>query len=412
MLKNAKTRSQQSPLERTSTTRSFLQGEGGVGAFTHEARILDLNLVNHTVDVATVFDQRRFFDVQVCTPYLHPNNGDGISVTPEIGAKCLVHIPSDGPPPFIIGFFMPLESTYADDESDTAPPAGRTPTGASFSGGRTRAKPGDITIKGRDGNFVTLHRGGVLQIGSTPLAQRIFIPLGNLVTDISQNYNHYNSAGAINWGIRETTSNPECEHKQTFRVYANDEFADVRIATGKVQAPVPEPNGAAGSTNDLSALGIGGNSAPVVFELTVAPGGFDGDTGMPQQSAQAGTKLRIFFDRAGGTMLRTESSVSLRVKKKLRLRVDDTIEVFAKKSVAIESETTARLFGKNIVDIATGGGVVRINGGSNAVAHVGSTVRITTTVPVPVIVGGVPGTISAGAIFSGTVTSGNDTVRV
>jgi len=399
-------------MQRTSGTRSFLQGEGAIAAFIHESKVIDVNLVNYTVDCVSVFDQRRFYDCQVAAPYLHPNNGDGISCMPEVGSKCLVCIPSDGPPPIVIGFFMPMEATFNDDDESEAEDtsATRTPKGASFSGGRDRAKPGDISIKGRDGNFAILHRGGVLQLGSTPLAQRIYIPLGNLITDISQNYNHFNAAGSINWGIRQTSDNPESEFKQTYRVYANDEFADIRVAVGKVQVPVLEPSGEAGSSSDLSALGIG--TEPVVFELVVAPGGFDTDAGIPQSSSQGGTKLRIFFDRDGGTMLRTEASVSLRIKKKLRLRVDDTIEVFGKKSIEIAADTTMRLFAKKLVEIGTEGGVVKVNGGSKPVAHVGSIVQVVLTVPVPIMVGSVAGTISAGAVMSGTVKSGNPTVLV
>lgn len=410
MLKGTGAGGQRNAMQQTSRVRSWLQGEGSIPSHIHESRVIDVNLVNWTVDVVTTFDPKRYFDIQVCSPYMHPNNGDGISVMPEIGSKCLVCIPSDGPPPFVLGFYMPMEATFGEDEENTTTKA-TTPKGASFSGGRPRAKPGDIYIKGRDGNFVTLHRGGVLCIGSTPLAQRIYIPLGNLITDYSQNYQHFNAAGSINWGIRQNSDNPESEHKQTFRVYANDEFADIRIAAGKVQMPVLEPNGEAGSSSDLSALSIG-KPDPVVFELVVAPGGFDTTAGTPESSTQNGTKLRLFFDRAGGTMFRTEASVSLRIKKKLRLRVDDTMEVFGKKSITMESKTSMRLFAKDLVEVGTSGGVLKLNGGTKPVAHVGSIVRITVGAPVPIVVGGVSGTISSGAIFDGVVTTGNPTINV
>lgn len=402
------------PMSRSSFRTSWTIPEGATPALIHEAKVLDVNMVNWTVDCITVFDQKRFFDIQVASPYLHSNRGDGIYAVPEVGSKCMVCIPSDGPPPFVLGFIMPAETLT--DTSTEETPAGTeenaaAPTGSTFRGGRDKGKPGDIVFKGRDGNFLLLHRGGVLQVGSTELAQRICIPLGNLVTDISQNYNHFNTGGSINWGLRPGSpeGNPETEYRHTFRVYANDEFADIRVALGKVHNPVPEPVGDAGSSVDLNQLSIGTNEV-MVFEFALAPAGFDSTVGQPQD-ARDKTKFRMFIDRAGGGMLRAEGSVSVRVKKKLRIRADEGFEVFTNESATIEAKKGLRIQGKNL-ELATDGGTVSINGGTKPVAHVGSQVLITTVVPIPVVVDGKPGVITAGAVFSGSVATGNPTVKV
>lgn len=402
-------------LSRSSFRSSWTIPEGATPALIHEAKVLDVNMVNWTVDCVTVFDQKRFFDIQVASPYMHSNRGEGIYVMPEIGSKCVVCIPSDGPPPFVLAFIMPPE-TLPDTSSEEAPEGtdgnSQRPRGSTYRGGREKCMPGDIKIRGRDGQFVILHRGGVLQFGSTELAQRICVPLGNLVTDISQNYNHFNSGGSVSWGIRPGSpeENPETEYRHTFRVYANDEYADIRAAFGKVHNLVPEPPGDAGSTIDLQQLGIG-TSDLTVFEFVLAPGGFDG-SGQPQ-NARDKTKLRMFVDRAGGTMLRAEGAISVRTKKKLRIRADEGFEVFTEGSASIESEQGLRIQGKNL-ELSTDGGTVSINGGTKPVAHVGSQILITTVVPIPVVGPGLPpGTvISAGAIFSGSVSTGNPTIKV
>lgn len=383
-----------------------------------EARIIDINRKNWTVDCHTVFDQKSFFDIQVATPYVHYTRGEGIYVMPDIGAKCLVCIPSDGPPPFVLAFLMPPE-TVSDAGSEQAPAGTQglqgdvvSPSDSTYAGGRPQAKPGDIVLRGRDGNFCILHRGGVLQVGSTELAQRIYIPLQNLVTDIAQNYNHFNSGGAISWGIRTSSAedNPETEYKQTFRVYAGDEFADIRCAVGKVHQPIPEKPGNDSSSLDLSELEIG-TEDPVVFEMVLAPGGFDTNNGSPNSSARDAVKLKMFFDRAGGAMLRAEGSVSLRVRKKLRIRADDSIELLGEKSVTIEGKDVINIRGKAI-QLTTNDGVVSLNGGTKPVAHVGSQILITTVAPIPITTSVGPGTINAGAIFSGSVSTGNPTIRV
>lgn len=403
------------PLERTGFRTSWTQPEGAESAFIHEARVIDINLANWTVDCITIFDQKRFFDIQVASPYMHSNSGEGIYVVPEVGAKCLVCIPSDGPPPFVLAFIMPAETVTdtTPDKDDTKQLSPGTPTGSTYAGGRTRPKPGDIVMKGRDGNFCILHRGGVLQIGSTELAQRIFIPLGNLVTDISQNYNHFNTGGSVNWGIRPGSpdEDPETEYRHTFRVFANDEFADIRMALGSVHTPTQEPTGDAGGTSDINALGIGTDkNNPIVCELSLAPGGFDTHAGLPQKNIRDLSKLRFFFDRAGGAFLRFEGALAFRVKRKLRLRVDDNIDIIGKKNLTIDVDGTGTLRAGSLLELTTDGGVVKLNGGSKPVATVGSIVRITIIAPVPILTPVGQGTILTGAVFTGIVSTGNPTV--
>jgi len=408
------------PLENNAFRTSWFTPEGAMPAYIHESRIIDVNMTNWTVDCNTVFDGKRFFDIQVASPYLNPNQGAGMYCMPEVGSKCVVCIPSDGPPPFVLAFINPPE-TITDATSDEAPAGTQgsqgdvsSPTDSTYAGGRPKAKLGDIILKGSDGNFVILHRGGVLQVGSTELSQRIYIPLGNLITDISQNYSHFNSGGSINWGIRASSpdDNQETEHKQAFRVYANDETADIRIAIGKVHQPVPEKPGDASSAADLAELEIG-TDAPIVFEMVLAPGaGFETEAGTPSPATRDAVKLKLFFDRDGNAMFRAEGSVSLRIKKKLRIRADDTIELIGEKSMTLECKENMTISGGASLNLGTDGGVVKINGGSKPVASVGSQVLITTVVPIPIITPAGPGVISAGAVFSGSVSTGNPTILV
>ena len=406
------------PTNWTSFSRtSWTQPEGARAAYVHEAKVYNVNLVNWTVDVQTVFDQKIYMDVQVSAPYLHPTSGEGFYAVPEVGAKCLVCIPSDGPPPIVISFMAPVErlpeTATPEDPVGTAP-AGGEPQGSgdfTYAAGRDKPKPGDIIAKGRDGNFMRLDRGGVARFGSGPLAQRICIPLTNLITDIDQNYNHFNGGGAISWGVQDRGSDdPGAEFRQTQRVYANDEFADLRFAFGRVRSPVPEPTGDAGESSNLAQLGIG-TEEDTVFEFCLAKDGFETQAGEFVGDA-ADTKIRIFFDRGGNGMARFEGAVDLRVKGKMRVTADDDVALSCKKNISVSAEGKMELRGDKLVSVGTDGGTVQLNSGGSAVASVGSIVRVTVTVPVPIVTTLGPGTITPGAVLTGVVTTGNPTILV
>ena len=384
-----------------------------------EAKVVDLNPVLWTVDCISQFDQKWFLNIQVGSPYQHSKRGEGIYVMPEIGAKCHVCVPSDNCPPFLLDFIMPQESIQ-DATSADAPDGTEEATDSTFAGGRLRAKPGDIIMRGRDGNFVILHRGGVLQIGASELAQRIYIPLRNLVSDISQNYRHYNTGGSINWFLAsgESDTNPSTIRKETYRLLAGDEKATIRVAYGPLKDVVPEPQD--GSQSNLSQLGIGTEEdGPIVLEVTIAPDGFNPDSGAPDGDTPDQTVLRYFFDKKGSVFMRSEGSVLLHVKKKLRVLVEDSIDLTAKKNFTLTVSDTTRIDGGKLLELTAG--VTKINGGTKPCAHVGSVVECRITIPwvstpaapgAPVTILPINPITGQPHTIKGTIISGNPTVQV
>lgn len=107
---------------------------GGRSAHIYEGKVVDLNMNLWTVDVISQFDQRTYPNVQVSSPYMHSDRGSGIYVMPEIGAKCHVCVPSDGPPPFVLDFIMPQEGMARPDIPDQGDGALQPNTDATFSG--------------------------------------------------------------------------------------------------------------------------------------------------------------------------------------------------------------------------------------------------------------------------------------
>lgn len=340
--------------------------------------VTNVDLVNFTVDVVSQFDQIRVLAIPVGSPYQHSNRGDGLTMIPEVGAKCAVCWPGDSSPPFVLGFVMPHE-TIPDSGASSEEPGGtgsrgstnQSPTAASYAGGRPVGKPGDMYMRGRDGQFVVLHRGGVLQIGSTELAQRIYVPLNNLVMDVAENYTMHNSGGTVRWGIQdgEGESKLPAEFKQTFRVYANEKYADIRIAAGRVHDPVPETD--EDGLIDQELVGVG-KTEPVVYEMTLARNGFNAEDNSQAPNSGNLVKLRFVFDRAGNSFKRIDGNVGVLCKKRLRLRVKEEAEIFADNTFNLTVGADARVqVGGNFEITAK---VTRFNGGDKPVAHVGSSV--------------------------------------
>lgn len=376
-------------------------------------RVINVDLVHYTVDVFSQFDQMRLFSVPIGSPYLHSNRGDGLSVVPEVGSKCAICYPGDSSPPFVLAFVMPHEVVPVTGDEST--PEGTSergsknqgPSTASFAGGREKGKPGDIALRGRDGQFIVLHRGGVLQVGCNELAQRIYVPLNNLVMDVAENYSLQNSGGSIRWGIQEGEGETvlPTEYKQTLRVYANDKYADLRVGMGRVHDPVPETDD--DGVTDQTFTGVG-KTEPVVYEMALSKGGFKAENGALLPSTGSSVKLRFVFDRVGNSFLRVDGNVGILCKKKLRLRVKDDMEILADSGFSLSVANSAKVsVGSNLEITAS---VLRVNGGDKPVARVGDQVSVTLPPTLLMIAPAPPGfTVIPPGMNStiGVITSGN-----
>lgn len=400
---------------------SWTQVAGHEPAKIAIGRVMNVNLVKWTIDVAAQFDRHKYFNIQVGSPYLHHSNGEGIYVIPEIGCKAVVCIPSDSSPPFVIAFVMANELV---DDSSTDAPQGTTShsqatpntTDASFQGGRPKAKLGDIWMRTRDGNFVILHRGGVLQIGATELAQRIYLPLNNSVMDISENYAHHNTGGSLTWGLQDGPSQKTkfpTQYQHTLRVFADDKYADIRISGGKVYTPLGDPdNGAA-----ASAAGVGQDAnSPVIYEVAVSPKGFIAASGEAVDSSTVtNSVLRFVFDRAGNTLLRVEGNVYFKLDKKLTFDVQGAIAVSTQDAASFKAVNGFDIDGGQYVAIK--GDVIRLKEGQIPVGRIGDATQMdlisapcTITFTANPIAGSNPATLSTTAPFMGKIAAGNNKV--
>jgi len=363
----------------TKFRTSFTGRQGHDAGRIVQGKVVNYNLNNWTIDVQGQFDRTFYKGISVGSPYLHHSNGEGMYVIPEVNATVMVAIPSDTSPPFVVCFVMAPETVDASaadapqgTSSHGAPAANSTD--ASFAGGRPPANPGDLWFRTRDDNFIVLRRGGVLQIGSTELAQRIFIPLNNQVIDISQNYEHDNAGGTIAWGIQTGPSITQypATFMQTLRVFANDAAADIKIASGYVTNPIPEPDQTGIGTAGVGAGDDGKGSNPIIYEVTVSPKGFNTQTGEALSGAVAASVMKFTFDRQGNGLTRFAGNFYFQVTKNLTFDVTGTVTLTCEDSISVTAVNGIDIDGGSYTNIK--GKVVRLGAGTLPVVRQGDVV--------------------------------------
>ena len=227
-----------------------------------EGRISNVNMARWTADVRTRESQRTYYDLTWSSPYLHFHSGEGISFMPEVGAKVMVCKPcySD---PFIMSFVTPSErytrqegSTNTTTSDTTSEEAG---TDVTYRAGRPRLQQGDLLLSTRDGNRIWLRRGGVVEIGSTRIAKRFYIPLLNYIRDVCENYDLWSAGGTMRWTVTRSDEDPDDLAYGVLSIAAKNAAQDAMATVGlKI-----------GHVDDTSRL-----------RISVAPGGVspnDGD---------------------------------------------------------------------------------------------------------------------------------------
>lgn len=255
-----------------STFKNAPTKSGTTGARVETGVIANVNVRNLTVDWLSQYTGKQITDLQVMKSYFHYNNGEGFICVPEVGAICVLCFPSDEDSPFIMGFLSGAEMEGAsvdkfledklkdpgvETEEDvaggnTTQAGGSTavtgnPSDASFRGGAPILNPGDMLWQGRDENFIALRRGGVLQLGSTNICQRAYIPVLNFIRDFCENYELTSAAGTLSWHTHRVENDPggnaPTEFMLVAREFAQDKKASIKVSIGSLDKADKVPGG-------------------------------------------------------------------------------------------------------------------------------------------------------------------------
>lgn len=306
-----------------------------------EAVITDVNRNTWTVTADTKHSGKTVPDIQIGVPYHHYEAGEGFHHLPEVGAICYLAWPSDNTPPFILCYIGAAASqTSTDGEPARSTPDGSgSPTDVSFRSKRPNLNPGDIAITTRDENFLYLRRGGIVQIGATPIAQRIYIPILNYIKDFCENYEMQAFGGDVAWTVGRQEDDPAGNAPATYTFHLN-EFAQDEKATVRIRhLPLTGPGG-----GDKSA-----------WEINVAPQNIDRDTG------EVTDAVYTFIVTTTG-----DQTEMVGASRSVTVKGDDTLDVQGDLSVTVSGDTSMSSNGKTEIiasgDAVLGGAQVKIGG--------------------------------------------------
>lgn len=293
-----------------------------------DATVCDVNKNNYTVSVVTQHTSKRFDDIQCGLPYFHNKNGEGIYFLPEVGAVCKLCRSSDTTPPFIMCFIaVPSVRESTDGTPTRSTPAGGSTTDVSFKGKRLDLQPGDMALATRDENFVILRRGGVLQIGSTDLAQRIYIPINNFIHDVCENYTMDTLGGALRWNVERVENDPGGNAPISY-VLALNEFAQDEKASIMVRHMPP------GTTE---------GDSKNAWEVVVAKNKIDRQTGDYTDETYV---MQVEF---GGKKTEVTADYEIHAKGKFTLVSDQDMELKSSRKALLQGASEARVKAAQVI---------------------------------------------------------------
>jgi hypothetical protein len=293
-------------------------------SYIEPVRIVNVNIESWSVDAVGSIANKRFFDIQVMSPYFHYANGEGIYVVPEVGAYAWVCFPSTGrmATPFILGFQAPFDNGNINYRCH-----------------RQNLNPGDIMLRTRDENFVVLRRGGVLQIGATPTCQTMYVPIRNIIRNFCENFELNAFGGDLIWSIDRPDKTPTGDEPALFKLRAKEKANDP------------------GHIAELS-IGSHGADSKVTLELIVRESGLE--------DAKDVCTLQIT----------KEGNVIWGTQKDLTLTVNQNFSITVGKDVAMNYGGLFTATAKKDVSIKSSGGEATFDGANKATVKSASQVVI------------------------------------
>jgi hypothetical protein len=309
--------------------------------YCESAVVTDVNRRTWTCQVQTKFSAKTFEDVPWGSAYTHYTGGEGFHYMPEVGATCYLASPVDNSPPFIMSFVSPpaTQTAKTDDPLRSTAEPGGSSTDVSYQGSRPELNPGDMAMTGRDGNFIYLRRGGILQLGSTPMSQRICVPVRNFMHDFAENYEMATPGGDLTWLVDRPELDPAgkapCLWSFQLREFATDKSCTVRVR----HFPLADAG-----------------AKKAAWEITIAPQGIDPSTG---KVTSATYTMMVLTSGAFAEMIGADRTIEVKGDDLLTIGGNQTTKVTGDsklnaKGITLEASGTGALLGKivKLVDLA------------------------------------------------------------
>jgi hypothetical protein len=313
------------------------------GATIQRGRIVDVDTSSYTCSVMTEFSQMPLTWVTWASPYENHDNGEGIYVMPEVGSICWLVEPSDGHIPFILGW-----TSLEDSEA----------------GHRNRKQdlnPGDIYMGTRDENHLWLRRGGVVEIGATPMCQRLYLPVDNIIRDFCENYLLQTVGGSMEWSVGIPQKSKAAKQQTQFVMKAR-QFADDAWPIAQLQ--IGSHSSSPDTILSLVVNDSGDPGAKPVFSVNVNK---TGSMTFGQTSPDVAKKIQ--WDLSGNFEVKSAQSIWLKSLLPMRLESETIVDVSAQgvSITALTSKVMVKAKGGMAVLPATGGPALTVGAGTTPV---------------------------------------------
>jgi len=280
-------------------------------------RIVNINPGRGTVDFRSQMSNQDRIDIPYLMPYYDQYEGTGIYFNPEVGTTCICGTTSDGNS-LIVGF-------VGVDEN------------GSYLCGRPQGNPGDITITGRDGNFMHIRRGGIVQIGSKSICQTVYIPIRNILQHFCENFELYSLAGTAKFSVdRKEDSNDgksKCRYTFTVNEFAQDSEPVVSISSGSLE-----------DSKFFSLVSKNASGGSTTLSLNFSKDG----------SIELTTKKTIKISASDNIDITTEADATLKanntnIKSNLQTKIDgNSTQIASTANTLITSQGTTSIQGANV----------------------------------------------------------------
>jgi hypothetical protein len=185
--------------------------------------------VAHTFDVVDEFNGVHS-GIKYAPAYVN-SDGGGSFVSPRIKSVVWLMFPSTGRTPFIFACETPPKQLDEGDEAEDP---------NDFRQGRPVLGEGDhMLASSEQGGFVVLRGSGVLELGASMFAKRIYMPIRNTITDYFENWFAHAAGGALAWTSRREDDRHGVDKTPTEFKLDIKEFAEgspiIKVRAGRVQ---------------------------------------------------------------------------------------------------------------------------------------------------------------------------------
>lgn len=194
-----------------------------------KGHVYEVNTKRYTASVVTEGAGRKFPDLPVLTFYAHSEKGEGAYVLPDIGASCWIATDgSDSANSAVILGFTPLSLPVpAKGDRDTQPQEGDE-VAADYGLKRPQRLPGEFGWTSRDGAFCHYRKGGIVEIGSSRSCQRVYLPLGNHIRDMCEDYGQLTAGGVHYFNTDRREGDDGSDANSVWRVMVRNKSADAK----------------------------------------------------------------------------------------------------------------------------------------------------------------------------------------